>query len=233
MNNNKKIIVALDFADKQKLINLTDQLDPSLCNLKIGFESFLRYGPNLVEHHVELGFDVFLDLKFHDIPNTVAAACRAAADMGVWMVNVHASGGSEMITAASHALDQSGTATKLLAVTVLTSMDEQGLREAGVQSDTDNQVVRLAKLANNAGADGVVCSAKESRLLRANMGDDFLLVTPGIRPLQAEVGDQKRVMTPDEAVTAGSDYLVIGRPIIRASDPLEVIRQINVTLSAI
>lgn len=193
---------------------------------------FTRLGPRWVERLQAEGFDVFLDLKFHDIPNTVAAALRVAADLGVWMVNVHASGGRSMLTAAAEALARYDRRPILTAVTVLTSMDEQELSEIGIAVSVEAQVERLAKLSRDCGVDGVVCSAREVGLVKRVCGSDFLTVTPGIRPEGAELGDQKRVMTPPQAVGAGVDYMVIGRPITRASDPLATLRAIHASLSA-
>ena len=226
-----KIVIALDFDDKANALALIEQLDPSLCRLKVGKEMFTLFGPEFVKQLVAMKFDVFLDLKFHDIPNTVAKACKAAAELGVWMVNVHASGGEQMMRAAKQAiLESSHPHTILIAVTVLTSMDQAQL--AGVVDDVtpQEQVKRLAHLTKAAGLDGIVCSAQEARMLRQEIGDDFVLVTPGIRPQGSEAGDQKRIMTPEQAVQDGASYLVIGRPITQASDPLAVITKINQSL---
>ena len=221
MNSNAdpKIIVALDFDTDTKAIAMAEQLNPSLCRLKIGKEMFTKFGPTLVKAIHARGFQVFLDLKFHDIPNTVAGAVKSAADLGVWMVNVHASGGSKMMVAAKEALQSYGAdAPILIAVTVLTSMDQDQLASVGVTTSLEEQVRRLATLSKASGLDGVVCSAKEVSLLRAAIPGDFCLVTPGIRPVGSDVGDQVRVMTPKEALTAGSSYLVVGRPITGAAD---------------
>lgn len=228
----KPVVVALDFDDKAKALALVDQLDPAQCRLKVGKEMFTLFGPELVRDLVGRGFDVFLDLKFHDIPNTVAKAVAAAAELGVWMVNVHASGGSRMMRAAKEALAPYGDkAPLLIAVTVLTSMTDSELAELGVDADTaQEQVLRLAKLTQQAGLDGVVCSAKEAGLLKNTLGSDFKLVTPGIRPAGSDAGDQRRVLTPMDAIEAGSDFLVIGRPITQASDPLAVLKAINDSL---
>jgi len=225
------IIVAMDFPSVAEILDLANRLDPSLCRLKIGFEAFLRGGPSLVEQLHAMNFDIFLDLKFHDIPNTVAAACRAAAEMGVWMMNVHASGGEKMISAAREALDSVTRPPLLIAVTVLTSMSRQDLSGIGLNVEPGEQVLQLANLAKQSGADGVVCSAREAVDLRTSQGDDFLLVTPGIRPVGSDSGDQHRIMTPEQAVQAGSNYLVIGRPITQASQPVELLNEILVTLS--
>lgn len=222
-----KVIVALDYNQESDALKFVDSVDPSLCRLKVGKEMFTYFGPAFVKKLIERRFEVFLDLKFHDIPNTVASAVRAAAELGVWMVNVHASGGAKMMTAASEILEPYGSDAPLLtAVTVLTSMDQEQLAAVGIERQVREQVCLLAQLAGKCGLDGVVCSAQEAPMLRQIMGKDFLLVTPGIRPLNAAVGDQSRVVTPKQAVLNGSSYLVIGRPITRAEDPNEVLRQI-------
>ncbi len=227
-NNISPVIVALDFSDENRVLEFVDRLPAGSCRLKVGKELFTHAGPGLVKSLVGRGFDVFLDLKFHDIPNTVAGACAAAADLGVWMLNVHASGGRKMMEAARQALDESGKERPLLiAVTVLTSMAELDLREVGVQDSPAQQVLRLAALSRDSGLDGVVCSAQEAGELKSQLGDDFILVTPGIRPAGSAVGDQKRIMTPQQAMQCGSHYLVIGRPITQAKDPLAVLNQIN------
>ncbi|MHB1144025.1 MAG: orotidine-5'-phosphate decarboxylase [Thiobacillus sp.] len=231
-----KIIVALDYADAASALALVARLDPALCRLKVGKELFTAAGPDLVRTLVARGFEVFLDLKFHDIPNTVAAACRAAAGLGVWMVNVHASGGRRMMTAAQEALSglppRERTGDKparplLIAVTVLTSMSAEDLGEVGITDTPADQVLRLARLSQHCKLDGVVCSAQEAAMLRADLGADFRLVTPGIRPAGAEAGDQRRVMTPAEALRAGATDLVIGRPITGAADPLAALKRIQ------
>lgn len=222
-----RVIVALDFPDAAKALALVERLDPAQCKLKVGKELFVRAGPALVEKLAASGFMVFLDLKFHDIPNTVAQACRAAGDLGVWMVNVHASGGLKMMQAAREAVDQSRNPPKLIAVTVLTSMSGEDLRQVGLDVEPAVQVARLANLANTAGMDGVVCSAQEATLLRQQIGPDFLLVTPGIRPAGSEAGDQTRILTPARAMEAGADYLVVGRPITQADDPVTALQRIN------
>jgi len=224
----KRIIVALDFPNAQDALQFVQQLDPEFCRLKVGFELFVSAGPELVKMLHNKGFDIFLDLKLHDIPNTVAAACRAAASLGVWMLNVHAAGGRDMLEAAKKALaPMEKDAPKLIAVTVLTSLADNDLLDIGVQRKVSEQALRLAKLADAAGLDGVVCSAQEAPLLRQKLGDKFVLVTPGIRLQDDASHDQKRVMTPIEAVKSGSDYLVIGRPITQAADPMAVIRSTN------
>jgi orotidine-5'-phosphate decarboxylase len=225
--NSTKIIVALDYADAASALALVERLNPALCRLKVGKELFTVAGPELVRALVARGFEVFLDLKFHDIPNTVAAACRAAAGLGVWMMNVHASGGRRMMAAAQEALAGLERRPLLIAVTVLTSMSAEDLGEVGISDAPADQVLRLARLAQASRLDGVVCSAQEAAMLRAELGADFRLVTPGIRPAGAEVGDQRRVMTPAEALAAGATDLVIGRPITAAADPLAALKQIQ------
>ena len=214
-----RIIVALDFNDKATCLNLVEQLDPTQVRVKVGKELFTRTGPAMVETLVNKGFSVFLDLKFHDIPNTVAQAVKAAADLGVWMVNIHASGGSRMMAAARDAIGSGAGVPKLIGVTVLTSMAAEDLQEIGIEATPEQHVLRLAKLAQQSGLDGVVCSAKEVTLLKKECGDDFLLVTPGIRPAGSDQGDQRRTLTPAQAIAAGSDYLVIGRPITAVENP--------------
>ncbi|OJW95259.1 orotidine-5'-phosphate decarboxylase [Thiobacillus sp. 65-1402] len=225
--NTTKIIVALDYADAASAMTLVERLDPALCRVKVGKELFTAVGPELVRALAARGFEVFLDLKFHDIPNTVAAACRAAAGLGVWMMNVHASGGRRMLSAAHEALADLPQRPLLIAVTVLTSMSAEDLNETGVAGAPADQVLRLARLTQACKLDGVVCSAQEAALLRADLGADFRLVTPGIRPAGAEAGDQRRVMTPAEALRAGATDLVIGRPITGAADPLAALKQIQ------
>jgi orotidine-5'-phosphate decarboxylase len=222
-----KIIVALDYANAESALALVERLDPALCRVKVGKELFTAAGPELVRALVARGFDVFLDLKFHDIPNTVAAACRAAAGLGVWMLNVHAAGGRRMMTAAQQALAELPRPPLLIAVTVLTSMSAEDLGEVGVAGAPAEQVLRLARLTQACKLDGVVCSAQEAAMLRADLGADFRLVTPGIRPAGADAGDQRRVMTPAEALRAGATDLVIGRPITAAADPLAALKAIQ------
>jgi len=222
-----KIIVALDFPQARSALDMAARLDPRLCRVKVGKELFTAAGPALVETLVARGFGVFLDLKFHDIPNTVASACMAAARLGVWMMNVHASGGRTMMQAAREALARATMPPKLIAVTVLTSMTQSDLADIGMQGRPDEAVLRLAQLAQAAGLDGVVCSAQEARVLRGACGTGFSLVTPGIRLADAAEDDQKRIMTPRAAVEAGSDYLVIGRPITQAVDPIAILQRIQ------
>ncbi|WP_419603377.1 orotidine-5'-phosphate decarboxylase [Thiolapillus sp.] len=224
------VIVALDFPNEAKALSLVDQLDTSLCRLKVGKELFTRLGPAFVEKLVGRGFDVFLDLKFHDIPNTVAAACDAAADLGVWMMNLHASGGRKMMQTARERLEGKSHRPKLIAVTILTSLGEEDIHEIGFSGTPGENVLRLATLAESAGLDGVVCSPLEAAAIREQAGQDFLLVTPGVRPASASLDDQKRVMTPAEAMAAGSSYLVIGRPVTAAPDPLQALKDINASL---
>jgi orotidine-5'-phosphate decarboxylase len=224
--NAPKIIVALDFPEAVPALALADRLQPSLCRLKVGKELFTAAGPQLVEQLQKRGFEVFLDLKFHDIPNTTAQACKAAASLGVWMVNVHASGGRRMMEAAREALANIQRRPKLIAVTVLTSMSQADLVELGITVTPAEQVLRLAGLAQASGMDGVVCSAQEAAELRKRAGPDFCLVTPGIRPANAAADDQSRIMTPRAALAAGSSYLVIGRPITQAPDPLRALQEI-------
>lgn len=226
-----RVVVALDFDSLTPCEQLLDQLDPSYCRVKIGKELFTAHGPTSVKAAQSRGFDVFLDLKFHDIPVTVAKAVRAAADLGVWMVNVHASGGARMLTSAAEALASETIRPLIIAVTVLTSMSEDELPQIGVAGTIDKQVLRLAGLAKEAGLDGVVCSAQEAEIMKARFGADFKLVTPGIRPESSPVDDQKRIVTPKEAVRLGSDYLVIGRPITKASDPASTCRAIAMSLT--
>jgi len=221
-----KIIVALDYADADSALALVKRLDPALCRLKVGKELFTVAGPQLVEQLMRHKFEVFLDLKFHDIPNTTAQACKAAANLGVWMVNVHALGGRRMMEAARDALANFNQPPKLIAVTVLTSMAQADLAELGISATPAEQVLRLAALAQSSGLDGVVCSAQEAALLRKQAGTEFCLVTPGIRPADASADDQSRIMTPRAALENGSSYLVIGRPITKAVDPLVALQQI-------
>lgn len=222
-----KIIVACDYPDAASALALASRLDPTLCRLKVGKELFTAAGPQVIEVLMRRGFEVFLDLKFHDIPNTVAQACKAAASLGVWMVNVHALGGRKMMEAARDAVVHTTHAPKLVAVTVLTSMTREDLLEIGVSASPAEMVLRLAQLAHDSGLDGVVCSAQEAPALRQCCGGDFCLVTPGIRPADAAADDQSRIMTPRAALENGASYLVIGRPITRADDPLRALHEIT------
>jgi orotidine-5'-phosphate decarboxylase len=225
------VIVALDYPTATEALAFTARLTPQQCRVKIGFELFTSAGPAVVETLVEKGFDVFLDLKYHDIPNTVASACAAAARLGVWMMNVHALGGRRMLVAARESLEKMTHRPLLIGVTVLTSHSGRDLAEIGLPEDPDAQATRLARLAKEAGLDGVVCSAQEAPRLRAEHGAGFCLVTPGIRPAGSERGDQERVVTPSEAVRQGAHYLVIGRPITQAADPVVVLTAINLELA--
>lgn len=227
----KPILVALDFDNAQQTMELVDRLQPERCRLKVGKELFTSEGPQLVEALQNKGFDIFLDLKFHDIPNTVAKAVKAAGNLGVWMVNVHASGGQRMMEAARESLANFQTKPELIAVTVLTSMEQSDLAGIGLNIDPQEQVKRLAKLTQESGLDGVVCSAQEATMLKDLCGQDFKLITPGIRPSFAQQGDQRRVMTPAEAKIAGVDYMVIGRPITQAEDPIEALTLIEQELA--
>lgn len=221
-----KVIVALDFPDEKSALRLVDNINPDLCRLKVGKELFTRSGPELVRRLVNSGYDIFLDLKFHDIPNTVAKACVAAADLGVWMVNIHSIGGPSMMEAARKALS-SNDAPLLIAVTILTSSNEEDLKAVGIEHSPETMVKRLALLAYEQGLDGVVCSAQETGPLRNSLGHDFKLVTPGIRLPEDSTDDQKRIMSPADAIKQGSDYLVIGRPITQADDPVQKLLHIN------
>ncbi len=221
-----RIIIALDYADAKSALELVLRLQPSLCRLKIGKELFTAAGPQVVEQCMKRGFEVFLDLKFHDIPNTAAQACKTAASLGVWMVNVHALGGRKMMEAARDAVASSARPPKLIAVTVLTSMAQQDLLDIGIKESPANMVLRLATLAQECGLDGVVCSAQEAAVLRQHCASNFCLVTPGIRLADAAADDQSRIMTPRAALQNGASYLVIGRPITKAADPLLVLQNI-------
>lgn len=233
MLQESKVVVALDYADEASALNFVDKINPSQCRLKVGKEMFTLFGPEFVRKLVARDFDVFLDLKFHDIPNTVAKAVAAAAELGVWMVNVHACGGQRMMEAAKAALVPYGDkAPILIAVTVLTSMEQEDLAQMGVNISPAEQVVRLATLTQKSGLDGVVCSSQEAAMLKDTLGESFLLITPGIRPAGSAAGDQRRIMTPVEAVAAGSDYLVIGRPITQAESPMQVLIEINESLAS-
>lgn len=225
-----KVIVALDYDNDAAALDFVSQIDPSTCNLKVGKELFTIAGPQFVSKLVTLGFRVFLDLKFHDIPNTTAHAVRAAANLGVWMVDVHASGGRVMMEAVKNELDKLPNTVErpiVIGVTVLTSIDQAQMQEIGLNCTPQEQVLRLAKLVRDAGLNGVVSSAQEAAMIKQELGRDFINVTPGIRPSSAALGDQKRVMTPEQAIKAGADYLVIGRPITKAPNPSAVLKSIN------
>lgn len=225
------VVVALDYDNRNKALAFVDRINPRDCRLKVGKEMFTLFGPQLVRDLQQRGFDVFLDLKFHDIPNTAAHAVKAAADLGVWMVNVHASGGARMMAAAKEALLPFGNdAPLLIAVTVLTSMEASDLQGLGITATPAEYAERLAGLTQQCGLDGVVCSAQEAVRFKAAFGQQFKLVTPGIRPQGSEVGDQRRIMTPEQALAAGVDYMVIGRPVTQSADPAQTLRDINASL---
>lgn len=227
----QKVIVALDYDNQADALAFVDRIDPNSCRLKVGKEMFTLFGPDFVRELHRRGFSVFLDLKFHDIPNTCSKAVRSAAELGVWMVNVHASGGERMMAASREILEPYGNDRPLLiGVTVLTSMEQADLNGIGLNVAPQEQVLRLATLTKNAGLDGVVCSAQESSMLKSTLGSSFKLITPGIRPAGSEAADQRRIMTPVDAISAGSDYLVIGRPITQAQNPAEVLANINASL---
>jgi len=228
---NSRVIVALDYPDARSATALVDRLQPAACKLKIGKELFTAAGPSFVAMVAQRGFEIFLDLKFHDIPNTVAQACKAAAQLGVWMINVHALGGRAMMNAAREAIESAAHKPKVIAVTVLTSMTETDLREVGIESSSLAQVMRLAELTSDCGLDGVVCSPLEAAAIRDRLGSRFLRVTPGIRLPEEAAGDQKRIMTPGLAIRAGASYLVVGRSVTRSTDPLAVLARINGEIS--
>ena len=233
-NYGPRIIVALDYAKAADAWAIVERLEPTLCRLKVGKELFTGTGPALVRELVERGFDVFLDLKFHDIPNTVAQACRAAAGLGVWMMNVHAQGGRKMLSAARDAVGEFGKERPLLiAVTLLTSLGAGDLAELGLRGSPADNVLRLATLASDCGLDGVVCSPQEAGGLRHALGPGFQLITPGVRPAGAALDDQQRVMTPRQAIEAGASYLVIGRPITQAPDPVAALQAIAAELQGL
>ena len=226
------VVVALDYANRDKALAFVDRIDPRDCRLKVGKEMFTLFGPQLVRDLQQRGFDVFLDLKFHDIPNTTAHAVAAAAELGVWMVNVHACGGARMMTAAREALLPFGKdAPLLIAVTVLTSMEASDLADLGVTLSPAEHAEKLARLTQNCGLDGVVCSAHEAVRFKQAFGQTFKLVTPGIRPEGSEAGDQRRIMTPQQALAAGVDYMVIGRPVTQSEDPAQTLKMINASLN--
>ena len=224
------IIVALDAKSQYDALTIAEQLDPALCRVKVGKELFTLEGPSVVKALHDIGFEVFLDLKFHDIPNTTAQAVCAAADLGVWMVNVHASGGRKMMETCVQRLKAGNYSTQLIAVTVLTSMGREDLKDLGLDIEPFEQVKRLAKLTQESGLDGVVCSAQEAKMLRETLGQDFALVTPGIRPVGFNADDQKRIVTPKQAMIDGSTHLVIGRPITQSENPNQTLRDILATL---
>ncbi|MDC4015109.1 orotidine-5'-phosphate decarboxylase [Acinetobacter baumannii] len=225
------IIVALDAKSQYDALKIVEQLDPTLCRVKVGKELFTHEGPSVVKKLQEENFEVFLDLKFHDIPNTTAQAVCAAADLGVWMVNVHASGGRKMMETCVERLKAGNYQTQLIAVTVLTSMGLEDLKDIGLDIEPVEQVKRLAKLTKESGLDGVVCSAQEAKILRELIGQDFSLVTPGIRPEGSNADDQKRIVTPKQAMLDGSTHLVIGRPITKAENPTEMLKSILTSIA--
>ena len=225
------VVVALDYSSAAPALDLAARLSPELCRLKVGKELFTRCGPGLVETLQKQGYELFLDLKFHDMPNTVAGAVRAASELGVWMVNVHASGGRRMMEAAAEVLSGKGHRPLLIGVTVLTSMSDQDLAELGYTESAAERVLRLAALAADCGLDGVVCSALEAPQLRAARGSNFCLVTPGIRLAGDDAGDQRRIVTPADAIARGADYLVIGRSVTGAPDPLAALQRVHAELS--
>lgn len=225
------VVVALDYANRDNALAFVDRIDPRDCRLKVGKEMFTLFGPQFVRELQQRGFDIFLDLKFHDIPNTAAHAVKAAADLGVWMVNVHASGGARMMTAAKEALLPFGAdAPLLIAVTVLTSMEASDLQDIGITATPAEHAERLARLTQQCGLDGVVCSAQEAVRFKSELGHAFKLVTPGIRPQGSDAGDQRRIMTPEQALQAGVDYMVIGRPVTQSADPAQTLQAINASL---
>jgi orotidine-5'-phosphate decarboxylase len=230
--NDMPLIVALDYPDMKLALNMADLLDPKACRVKVGKELYTKVGPKIIEALHLRKFEVFLDLKFHDIPNTTANAVAVAADLDVWMVNVHVSGGRKMMEACVNKLANYSAPPLLIGVTVLTSMAEKDLREVGIYSSPFDHVVELGRLAKASGLDGVVCSAQEAPFLKQQLGKEFKLVTPGIRPSFAEKGDQQRIMTPKDALSAGSDYLVIGRPITQAENPLDALKRVMQEMDA-
>ncbi|CAH9017167.1 Orotidine 5'-phosphate decarboxylase [Candidatus Nitrosacidococcus sp. I8] len=225
------IIIALDYSDTSQALSLIDQLDPIRCQVKVGKELFTLAGPQFIRALVNRGFKIFLDLKFHDIPNTVARACTIAAELGVWMINVHALGGKTMLIAAREALAQYSQAPLLTAVSLLTSVDSTTLKQIGLSGTIEENGLRLAQLAYESELDGIICSGLEAPLFRQSFGRNFLLVTPGVRPVGTQSGDQKRVLTPKQAMTNGSDYLVIGRPITQAKNPMGVLEAIELEIN--
>ncbi len=226
-----KLIVALDFNNQSDALSLVNELDPSQCALKVGSEMFTLFGQDFVRTLVSLKFKVFLDLKFHDIPNTVAHACQAAAELGVWMINIHASGGLRMMEAARHSLESFGpTRPLLIAVTVLTSMNAADLLLTGIHEPLEARVCTLARLAHAAHLDGVVSAAQEVSAIKATCGAKFLTITPGIRLASDSKDDQSRITTPADAIKLGSDYIVVGRPITQSSRPLQVVSEILLSM---
>jgi len=227
MLSDNRVVIALDFNNETDVLALVKKLDASQCRLKVGKELFTYCGPQLVRKLTDRGFDVFLDLKFHDIPNTVAKAVSAAADLGVWMVNVHVSGGVEMMRRATEAISGHKNRPLLIGVTVLTSTSQDDLDQLGIDGEIPQRVLNYARLAKTAGLDGVVCSAQEAPIIRSELGDDFVLVTPGIRPTGSSADDQHRIVTPGDAIKDGSSYLVVGRPITKSDNPVSSLEKIN------
>lgn len=225
-----KVIVALDFNSLEDVRTFVSTVNPQDCRLKVGKELFTAYGPEIIRELHKLGFEVFLDLKFHDIPNTVYKAIRVAADLGVWMVNVHASGGREMLLKAKEAINDSINKPLLIAVTILTSLSSEAVAEIGYARELTEQTVHLAKLSYECGLDGVVCSAHEARFIKLSTNHEFLTVTPGIRLSDSKSDDQTRIMTPARAIASGADYLVIGRPITQSENPQQTLDTINSSL---
>ena len=228
---NPRVVVALDYPDAAAALAFVSRLSPGSCRLKVGKELFTAAGPQLLEAIMNKGFEVFLDLKYHDIPNTTAQACKVAAELGVWMVNVHALGGRRMMEQSRNILEAYTKRPLLIAVTILTSMNTADLAELGLPGEPADWVLRLATLAQKSGLDGVVCSAQEAPLLKRHLGREFNLVTPGIRPTGSNADDQARIVTPSQALLNGSDYLVIGRPITQSNDPVATLAAINLELS--
>ena len=224
-----RIIIPLDL-DYSQAINIAKTLDPNICRLKVGSQLFTSSGPRVIKELHSLGFDIFLDLKFHDIPNTVHESVKSAADLGVWMVNVHASGGSKMLEASNKALLGYENPPLLIGVTVLTSLSEEEIKEIGLKG-IQGQVLQLAGLVKDNGLDGVVCAASDTTAIKSKFGEDFLAVTPGIRPENSNTNDQSRVATPSEAIKNGSDYLVIGRPVTGSKNPKDVLEKIYKEIS--
>jgi orotidine-5'-phosphate decarboxylase len=232
MNVKDRLIVALDVPGATQARQIVQAIGDAATTYKIGKQLLTAEGPQVVRDLVASGRKVFLDLKYHDIPNTVAAAVRSAADLGVSMLTVHASGGSAMLKAAVEAASQSSAKPMVLAVTVLTSLSDSDLQELGITGNVLTQVLRLGALARAAGCGGLVASAQEARALRQALGEGFAIVTPGVRPAGAAAGDQARVVTPKDAVAAGATYLVVGRPILDAPDPAQAARQIADEIAA-
>ncbi len=230
---NPRIIVALDLPTREDALKIVKKLNPKLCRLKIASTMFTHYGPDFVKELISLGFSIFLDLKYYDIPSQVEGACRSAAELGVWMLDLHIIGGTAMMKVAVDALREFPEKQRplLIGVTILTTMDASDLRPIGIEQNVDGLVIRLAKMAQEASLDGIVCSAQEVAQLRSQLNDNFLFVTPGIRLASDNINDQKRIMTPDDAIKAGSSYLVIGRPITQAQDPLAVLQEITASIS--